>query len=810
MATELTYEEACRLVDLVQGDGSAARWEAAWAEWGAEATTEDMVSVLRSSGWKDISAAKVKVTESASGGINGYVGEFPVSYTDPVNSNNVVKGTARVPINTTAEVIEERSVMSAKVGLREAGNFAIGSVVPAVAAAGIGITLGKAIDNTLYDLAPDFWDSHNMSSLDPETWNSITSDYDGVAGTLFDLVFGLDSDGNTQAYINEDAFAYIARWMSEQGVFTQAGYSVEENPDTTNIPISADVDFPIPAGVGTGGVFAQEGYTVATSYQSSSNTASVLMLSDYGTGSMTNRRSYTIIEASDSNFSNTSQTLIDGRPSGSPSTSTALTGTRKNETVYYTAINGTTTDESRYPLADTFVDGHYSNTGRLSNSDIISIAWLLTYSLTAGVTIPGISDQPNANLPSTTGWSDVPSTKQSLQQQYPQLWDGAKHNDYVDENGQNKSTTLIPINLPNVRNPIDSKPTSGDRSQDEPLIDPSTATEDLLKTITDLITGITSPNPPITGTGDSPVVPVPVGRASSLWKIYNPTQAQVDSFGAWLWDSSFVEQIKKLFNDPMQAIIGIHKVFATPSIGGTATIKVGYLDSQVPSDWVDNQYTTINCGTVNLSEYFGNVFDYSPYTKVSIYLPFIGIVDLDVADIMRSEITVIYHVDVLTGACLADVKVSRDLATAVLYQYAGSAIVSYPVSSGNYMGMVAGVLSVASGIAGTVLSGGALAPALIGGAVGASHLHTDVSKSGGFSGSAGAMGGKIPYLIISRPQTAMADNYGHFTGRPANSHVILRNCNGMTRVKTVYVGNMNATDEEKDMIEAQLKAGILI
>ena len=32
----------------------------------------------------------------------------------------------------------------------------------------------------------------------------------------------------------------------------------------------------------------------------------------------------------------------------------------------------------------------------------------------------------------------------------------------------------------------------------------------------------------------------------------------------------------------------------------------------------------------------------------------------------------------------------------------------------------------------------------------------------------------------------------------------------MTRVKTVYVGNMNATDEEKDMIEAQLKAGILI
>ena len=800
---ELTYEEALQLFVKANGAGEFARFESAYNAWGVEVGTEEIVDVLKSQGvvdskWVAVGNGNVCANLNSSGNIAGYSAEFEASYPSVINSNVQTRGTIRTPINTTATIVEERSVMSAKVGLREAGTFAIGSVVPAIMATGMGITLGKTVDSALYNLNPDFWDSHGMSTLDPTTWNSITSDYDGVAGTLFDAIFGLNSDGTTQAYIDEDAAAYLAWWMSTQGVFTSQQTTTANDYEST---IGAALNNPdiIPA---TGEQIAILKSPLINNKYYYFYTTSNPITYTYYTDNTETSKSTILVSTSPFKYG-----MSNARPNEVPSPpsswSDAASRTIGETTYYYTTWSRT--NETSY------VNHYYYERNEATRCDDVAKTLLFNNKATTTGSVPGIGTQSGATTPTTTGWSDVPSTKQSLQQQYPQLWDGAKHQDYVDENGQNRSKTLIPINLPNANNPFDTQPTSGNRNQQDPLVDPTTATEDLLKTITDTITKLIDMIPTDTGSGDSPVVPVPAGSASSLWKIYNPTQAQVDAFGAWLWDSSFVEQIKKLFNDPMQAIIGIHKVFATPSIGGQATIKVGYLDSEVPSNWVDNQYTTIDCGTVKLYEEFGNVFDYSPYTRVSLYLPFIGIVDLNIADVMRASISVKYHVDVLSGACLADVIVNRDSAGGVLYQYSGSAIVTYPVSSGNYMGMVAGVLSIAGGIAGTIMTGGALAPALMGGAAGMSHLHTNVSHSGSFSGCAGAMAGKKPYLIVSRPQPHMADNFKHFTGLPANAHVKLDDCEGFVRVKSVYVTTSSkSTDEEKEMIEAKLKEGVLI
>jgi hypothetical protein len=295
-----------------------------------------------------------------------------------------------------------------------------------------------------------------------------------------------------------------------------------------------------------------------------------------------------------------------------------------------------------------------------------------------------------------------------------------------------------------------------------------------------------------------------------LWAIYNPTQAQVDSFGGWLWSSNFVEQLKKLFNDPMQAIIGIHKVFATPHTGSTQTIVCGYLDSGVPSKVVTSQYTDVDCGSVNLREYFGNVFDYSPFTSVKMFLPFIGIVPLDVAYIMRATISVKYTVDVLTGACVANITVNRDGAGGVIFTYAGSAIVSYPISSGSYVGVISGALSIAAGIAGTVASGGMTLPAVAGAVSGLSRAHTDIQHSGQFSGAAGAMGGKKPYLIIERPQTRIAANVDDYEGKPSNATLRIGDCVGFTRVIEAHLSIPNAYASETTEILQLLKEGIII
>ena len=62
-----------------------------------------------------------------------------------------------------------------------------------------------------------------------------------------------------------------------------------------------------------------------------------------------------------------------------------------------------------------------------------------------------------------------------------------------------------------------------------------------------------------------------------------------------------------------------------------------------------------------------------------------------------------------------------------------------------------------------------------------------------------------------RPQTAMANNYGHFTGQPANSTITIGNASGYIRCKEVHVEAINAaTDEEKRMIDRCLREGVLI
>lgn len=315
----------------------------------------------------------------------------------------------------------------------------------------------------------------------------------------------------------------------------------------------------------------------------------------------------------------------------------------------------------------------------------------------------------------------------------------------------------------------------------------------------------TTPSKP--GVGVTPPVVIPSGSGGALFTVYNPSETEIQAFGAWMWSSDLIDQLKKLFSDPMQAVIGLHKVFIPPLQGGESTIQVGYLDSGVTSTVVRQQYSQVNCGSVDVPEFFGNVFDYAPHTRIQLYLPFIGIVDLDPADVMRSTITVKYVGDSYTGACIANVYVKRDGNDCCLYTFNGDTAVRYPISSGSYLGL-------ASGVIGTVTSLAVAATNPIFGAAGVINsigsMRTNVKHAGNLGGAPGAMGIKYPYLIITRPQTATATNFQKYVGKPANVLALVSQCSGFTRIEGCQVSNINeATEEEKAEIEKLLSSGFL-
>lgn len=438
---------------------------------------------------------------------------------------------------------------------------------------------------------------------------------------------------------------------------------------------------------------------------------------------------------------------------------------------------------------------------------LAEIGYMAFYGTTTTTDIvPGIKEQPGATIPILPNTTDIADIKDQLKEQYPHLWDNAITNNVINPDGTISTITSVPVTMPDKD--LNGDPITGQSNQQTPSIDPNTSPDSQQQSAFDNFTN--PPTDPTTGSGQTPPPILPTGSASSLWAIYNPTQGQLNQFGAWLWSDNFIDQIKKLFNDPMQAIIGVHKIFVTPPTGGSATIVCGYLDSGVPSRTVSSQYTTVSCGSVSLREYFGNVFDYNPYTEVSIYLPFIGIQRLDVDDVMRATISVEYTVDVLTGACQAKVNVMRDSAGGTIYCFSGNCSVTYPISSGSYMGVVSAIASVAGTLVSAVATGGATAPLAVGAVSGLMHAKTNVQHSGSLSGNAGACGIKKPYLIISRPQTAMPAAYESIEGTSTNYTVKLGTCSGYTRVKEMHVDGVNCTASELADIERLLKEGVIL
>nr|DAP73848.1 MAG TPA: hypothetical protein [Caudoviricetes sp.] len=670
--------------------------------------------------------------------------------------------------------------------------LANGGVAPAIAAVATGLSLGITIDKALYAAKPGFLSDEQLETLNPDNWKQISSVVDEqwtamgyptigkIGRKVFDTILGVDStDNSTQMYIDEDAYAYLAWYLQNQNLFASpdsVDYSnISNNLYVKNGTYSVYVSSELRRGYPNGE------YWTAEIISSTSKVRFVAALNE-------------IDAVSENPF--TVKYIYHG---AYPHTDT-VTAKRIGvyDKPYYVAPLGAGTyTEPLIPATSKWNGENIPSTGSYT-LDMQYIAQFGNVNDTSGV-----GNQPGATLPSLSTATDLESFKNLLKQQYPDNWTNSVTRQVLQPDGTLKTFTYVPVPTPNATDWMDTEPTGdgSQQSQKDTVVNPDTDTS-----IKDTIsssgsTGPATPNPPDTGGGDSPTVVPPVGKASSLWSIYNPTLEQVNQFGSWLWSSNFVEQLKKLFNDPMQAIIGLHKVYSPVQTTGQGTIKCGYLDSGIPSKLVSDQYVTVDCGSVDMQEYFGNVFDYPPYTEISIYLPFIGIRQLDPSDVMRSTISVKYHIDVLTGACLAEVNVQRDSSGGTLYTFSGDAAVRYPVSSGSYMGIVSGLIGVATSIV-----SGNLLPAL----GGATRLHTNVDRSGSFTGNSGAMGSKVPYIIISRPQTAMADKFETLSGYPSNTYTPLSACKGFTQVKYCHVENFSATETEKKEIERLLKEGVIL
>ena len=402
------------------------------------------------------------------------------------------------------------------------------------------------------------------------------------------------------------------------------------------------------------------------------------------------------------------------------------------------------------------------------------------------------------------------------------------------------NSTLIDELVEELANTLDPQPSQSDGIipfpwlPGVPVIDPDTGEQ--------------------TGTQYPSIVPA---SGSGFIHVYNPTPGEFVGFGNWLWVTYADATIDKIWNNPFDGVIGAHELYATPQRDGRDNIRSGFLVCPVTADLVRQRYTEIDCGTVIIPEFYGNYFDYSPYSQAYIYLPFIGINEVSIDDIVGHAINIRYRVDAYNGSCIAMIYVAKQGYRNLCYQFAGSCSVEVPLAGGSQAAIKAGVLqaeayaratvqsaqiqktaSIGSGIVHGAAAGAGAGPiggilgALAGGTAGyiqgaanygAAKLQagamqeaaryankSSVQHSGQFGASHGAMGLKVPFIMIRNPVQVKVVNYNDDYGFPAHKRVIIGGCTGYLRVREVNVVSAHATNEEKRAIEEALKQGVYV
>lgn len=307
---------------------------------------------------------------------------------------------------------------------------------------------------------------------------------------------------------------------------------------------------------------------------------------------------------------------------------------------------------------------------------------------------------------------------------------------------------------------------------------------------------------------DIPDAPSLSATATGFISLFNPTLPQLNDLAEFMWSDLFdIDTFKKLFADPMQSILGLSIIPGPIPSSGAVEVKVGNIGTGVSMNRASQQYITIDCGSLDVQEYWGAYLDYDPYTKCEIYLPYIGTHAIAADDIMGKTVRVVYRVDILSGACIAYIKCGGS----VLYQFAGQCAASIPITGNDWTNVINGTLSVAASIGSLVATGGASAPlaasALANTAV--NQMKPSVEKSGSLSGAAGIMGIQQPYLIVTRPRQALPYKQNTYTGYPSLYSVNLSELTGYTEIEKIHLEGIPATEKELAEIDTLLKGGVI-
>lgn len=303
-----------------------------------------------------------------------------------------------------------------------------------------------------------------------------------------------------------------------------------------------------------------------------------------------------------------------------------------------------------------------------------------------------------------------------------------------------------------------------------------------------------------------------------------------------------------LTSNPIDSIVNIKwfPIKESMSIGKAVNVKLGKYDTGI-SAYAAQTNILKDCGNVVIYPVSGhgvaNWID--KLTKITLYLPFCGSLNLDTETYMGRSVNVEYGIDLITGSCSAYVSYIADNGQRVITDIAnGTCGIDCPVTgiqhatldsqlynateqlkgmrvnnAVNGLTSVLGLSDVTNkgigAISDALKTGGTIYNALQSESVAEYNLHhtqTPVKMIGTSSALTGAMCDLRPTIIFERPVIPSIDEdaYAHVCGYACCEPTTIGNLSGYAEFASVDLAGFVATAEEKNMIANALMGGVYL
>ena len=316
---------------------------------------------------------------------------------------------------------------------------------------------------------------------------------------------------------------------------------------------------------------------------------------------------------------------------------------------------------------------------------------------------------------------------------------------------------------------------------------------------------------------DLPVLPT-VNMTDCGASLYALDSVTMRLFTKWLWTTDWIENLKKLQNNPMENIIGISLTDIPQISGTTKPIVVGNVKTTVSATAINNSFIELDCGSITLEEYYGTFADYEPFVATTLYLPKVGFVQIPADCCVNNTIQIVYHLELASGEglCYVILTSKRDGFTYIWNTYTCHFTSNVALSAQDHSQQIVAlgnaIINSSVSVAGAIASP-ALTPQAIAN-VASNCFNVATTKNptqtrGNIGNMSSIMCYKKPYILINRTNLTKPTSFQENNGYMINYTDTISGHTGFLKTRD-YHAEFNAPYNHKVEIERLMNEGVFI